>query len=489
MKGMKRNHILFTLLSALLSLGTMSCFSQGAVSVKFLQFREKSDSLHVSYQLKLPSQSVESGQGLRITPVIQAGDSVLWLPHMTVLGKNKDEVLKRYHHNNRMSHISSLISDSLPYNYQVHIPYQLWMDSARLCIRQEVSGYRGRKVITHYQLIEKVELEPRIPYQVVPHVSFIAPQKEEKRRRRQGKAYLDFPVGRSVILPAYRRNPQELQKIEDAVGEVISHQDAELKGLYVEGFASPESRYSLNERLSRGRAIALKEYIRTKFSLDESLFRVSSVAEDWDGLAALVGAGDYPDAEQLLAIINSEQEPDRKEVLLKRFKGGVPYRTLFKDVFPELRRVEYQIDYTVKDYNVEETGKLLDSRPEDLSHLELYTLAQSLDKANPVYATVLTELILRYYSEDVAANNNAAIVFLENGELTTASRYLEKAGDSAQAINNRGVLHLLEGDLDKAEACFERAHQAGSEEAALNKQEVQAKREDNQKMERYTKRR
>ena len=331
-------------------------------------------------------------------------------------------------------------------------------------------------------------MEKKLPYAVCPRFALITPQKEEKRRSRQGKAFLDFPAGRSVILPTYRRNPQELQKIEDAVGEVISHQDAELKGLYVEGFASPESRYALNERLSRERATALKEYIRTKFSLDESLFRISSVAEDWEGLAALVGAGDYPNAEQLLAIINSEEEPDKKEVLLKRFKGGIPYRTLFKDVFPELRRVEYQIDYTVKDYSVEESSKLLDSRPEDLSHLELYTLVQSLDKANPVYATVLTELILRYYGEDAAANNNAAVVFLENGELTTASRYLEKAGSSAEALNNRGVLHLLEGDLDKAERFFKQANKNGNQAANHNLKELQAKRKDNQKMARYTKR-
>ncbi|MFV0588276.1 DUF3868 domain-containing protein [Bacteroides reticulotermitis] len=487
MKGIKRDHIPFTLLCALLLLlGTTSCFSQEAVRVKFLQIKEENDSLHVNYQLQLPSQSVKSWQGLRIAPMIQAGDSILRLPHMTVLGKNKNKVLKRYQHNRKLEQQAS----SLPANnYEVRIPYQLWMDSARLCIRQEVSGYRGRKVITHYQLRDQVELEKKLPYAVCPRFALITPQKEEKRRSRQGKAFLDFPAGRSVILPTYRRNPQELQKIEDAVGEVINHQDAELKGLYVEGFASPESRYALNERLSRERATALKEYIRTKFSLDESLFRISSVAEDWEGLAALVGAGDYPDAEQLLAIINSEQEADKKEVLLKRFKGGIPYRTLFKDVFPELRRVEYQIDYTVKDYSVEESSKLLDSRPEDLSHLELYTLAQSLDKANPVYATVFTELILRYYGEDAAANNNAAVVFLENGELTTASRYLEKAGDSAQSISNQGVLHRLEGDLDKAEACFERAQQAGSEEAALNKQEVQTKRADNQKMKRYAKRR
>lgn len=472
-----------------LLLWTVPCLSQEIVTVDVRSFRESGDSLLVDYFVRVPSPIVASGQGLRIVPMLESGDSVLLLPRMTVLGKNKQKVLKRYHNNSQLGYPpSSLAPDSLPYAYHVRIPYQLWMDSAQLCIRQEVSDYRGRKVITHYRLSDKVELEKKLPYTVRPHLAFMTPVKEEKRRKRQGKAYLDFQVGRSVILPNFRRNPEELQKIDDAVGEVITHKDAELKGLYVEGFASPEGRYTLNERLSRERATALKEYIRIKFSLDESLFRTSSIAEDWGGLAALVSADDYPEAEQLLAIINSEEEPDRKEVLLKRFKAGVPYRALFKDVFPELRRVEYQIDYTVKDYNVEEAGKLLDSRPEDLSQLELYKLAQSLGKENQKYATILNELIPRYYGEDATANNNAAVVFLENGELTTASRYLDKAGDSAQAINNRGVLYLLEGDLDKADGYFDQAQQAGSEEAVLNKQEVQTKRADNRKMERYTKR-
>ncbi|MFV0586686.1 DUF3868 domain-containing protein, partial [Bacteroides reticulotermitis] len=173
MKGIKRDHIPFTLYALLLLLGTTSCFSQEAVRVKFLQLQEKNDSLHVGYQLQLPSQSVESGQGLHIVPMIQAGDSVLRLPQMTVLGENKHKVLKRYHNNRKLGNsYSSLTPNDLPYHYHVRVPYQLWMDSARVCVRQEVSGYRGNKVVTEYQLTDQVELEARIPYQVVPHVGF-----------------------------------------------------------------------------------------------------------------------------------------------------------------------------------------------------------------------------------------------------------------------------------------------------------------------------
>ncbi|MBB4044705.1 outer membrane protein OmpA-like peptidoglycan-associated protein [Bacteroides reticulotermitis] len=481
MKGIKRDHISFTLFALLLLLGTTSCFSQEAVRVKFLQLQEENDSLHVGYQLQLSSQSVESGQGLRIAPMIQAGDSVLLLPNITVLGKNKNKVLKRYQHNRKLEQQAS----SLPANnYEVRIPYQLWMDSARLCIRQEVSDYRGHKVITHYQLNDRVELEPRVPYQVVPHVGFIVPQKEEKRRSRQGKAFLDFPAGRSGILPAYRRNPQELRKIDDAVRDVISNEDAVLLGLYVEGFASPEGSYALNERLSRERATALKEYIKEKFTLREELFKVSSVAEDWEGLEVLVKASDLTHRDKVLEIITSEQTPDAKEMALKRL--GVTYRTLLKDLFPELRRVEYQIDYSVRDYDVEEAKKLLDKNPADLSQYELYNLALSHEKGSKEYNSILLEIIPRHFPDDATAHTNSAAVLITNGEMNAAKRQLEKAGSSAEALNNRGIIFMLEGDLDKADEYFDRAQQAGSKAAARNKQEVQTKRADNRKMERYS---
>lgn len=475
---------LITLYTLLMLLSVTPCLAQEPVRIDVHSFKESGDSLLVDYFLRVPSQSVKSSQGLRITPMVEAGDSVLQLPHITILGKNKDKVFKRYQHNRKAGKkVSSLSPDDLAYAYQVRVPYQLWMDSARLCIRQEVANYRGHKLITRYQLHDKVELEKKEPYSVKPMVAFITPQKEEKRRKRQGKAYLDFQAGRSVIIPSYRRNPEELQKIDEAINEVVSNKDVVLRGLYVEGFASPEGSYALNERLSGERATALKEYIKQKFSLKEGLFEVSLTAEDWEGLEVLVNASELNNKDKVLEIITALQLPDIKEAALKGL--GVTYRTMLKDLFPELRRVEYQIDYTVKDYNVMQTKELLERNHFDLSQYELYKLAQTMEKGSRQYNDLFLELIPRQFADDATAHNNAAAVLIANGETTTAKRHLEKAGDSPQSLNNRGILSMLEGDLDKAEAYFDKAQEGGNKEAALNKKEVDAKRRDNIRMERY----
>ena len=120
-----------------------------------------------------------------------------------------------------------------------------------------------------------VSLSTRAPYEVSPVVAFILPDKEVKVRHRQGKAYLDFPVGRSVILPTYRRNPEELSKIDDAIRDVAGNSDVIIQGIYIEGYASPEGTYASNDRLSKARAEALKDYIVQKFNLNSVFLRLA----------------------------------------------------------------------------------------------------------------------------------------------------------------------------------------------------------------------
>ena len=58
-------------------------------------------------------------------------------------------------------------------------------------------------------------------------------------------------------------------------------------------------------------------------------------------------------------------------------------------------------------------------------------------------------------------------------------RYLDKADAQASAtLNNRGVLKLLQGDLDSAENYFKQAQAKDSVEAGANLEEVTNKRKD-----------
>lgn len=472
-------------ISILLICSALSLSAQNLIQVEVKNFREENDSLHVNYQIHVSPDCIESNQGLSIRPRIQSIDSVLSLPGVTILGKNKSKVLLRFTRVGDTSYLPASIGTDTVLTFNVKIPYILWMDSARLVLEQELLDYRNKSTLTSYQLKDQVELSIREPYQIAPVLAFIVPEKEIKIRKRQGKAFLDFQVGRAVILPGYRRNPEELLKIDDAIREIVDNPDATLQGLYIEGYASPDGPYATNERLSAQRAQALKEYIRSKFDLIDNLFQVSSVAEDWEGLTEMVKISEIPQKERILEIIATIGIHDGRENALVRLDRGIPYRIMLKDMFPELRRVEYQVDYTVKDYDLKQTLVVLDKNPGDLSQLELYNLALSYEAGSKEYNHILLEVIPRYFPEDPTASANAAAVLISNRELVTAKRYLDKAADTAGLQNNAGIVAMLEGDLDKAEKYFNKALMMGSEVAASNLKELQTKRQDNKKQERY----
>ena len=449
-----------------------------------LDLKEDNDTLLFRYNTLVTPHAVRTGQSLRITPMLESGDFVMALPGVTVLGNNRRRVMKRM---KRLPHefIRTGIARDTLLETAFQVPYELWMDSASLVVEERLTGYRARTTTTRYRLKNSVDLSVQALYKVSPSVALIIPEKEVKVRHRQGKAYLDFPVGRSVILPTYRRNPEELSKIDDAIRDVVGNSDVTIQGIYIEGYASPEGTYESNDRLSKARAEALKGYIMQKFNLNSSLFKVNNVAEDWDGLVELVNASEMPQKEQILRIIESISIFDGRESALMRLNGGTPYRLMLKEMFPDLRRVEYQVDYTVKDYDLSQTLVVLQKNPVDLSQLELYNLAFSSEKWSNDFNRILIEIIPRYFSDDAVANNNAAAVLIQGGELATAKRLLQKAGQSAAALNNLGVMYLLEGDLEQAEACFVKARDAGCSESAGNLEEVNAKRDDNKKQERY----
>lgn len=475
----------------LIILFSLFCFILPAVgqglAFDIVDLREVNDSLLFRYNAVVTPSAIRTGQSLRITPLLESGDSVLVLPGVTVLGNNRRRVLARMNRLPSESIITGLCSDSL-FVKSSQVPYEQWMDSAYLVVEEKLTGYRARTTTTRYQLHQNVELSVRAPYEVSPSVAFLSPSKEAKVRHRQGKAYLDFPAGRSSILPTYRRNPEELLKIDDAIRDVAGNSDVTIQGVYIEGYASPEGSYASNDRLSKARAEALKEYIVRKFNLNSGLFKVGNVAEDWDGLVELVNSSDMPQKEQILHLIESIPVFDVRESALMRLNGGAPYRLMLKSLFPELRRVEYQVDYTVKDYDLSQTLSVLQKNPVDLSHLELYTLAFSSERWGSDFTHILLEVIPKYFPDDAVANTNAAAVLLHGGELATAKRLLQKSGDSGASLNNLGVAYLLEGDLEMAESLFERAKASGCHESAANLDEVHAKRADNKKQERYKRR-
>ena len=155
------------------------------------------------------------------------------------------------------------------------------------------------------------------------------------------------------------------------------------------------------------------------------------------------------------------------------------YRELLRDCYPGLRHTDYVIHYTVRPYSVEEAKALLKTRPQLLSLEEMYLVAQTYEEGSEEFNEVF-DIAVRMYPEDPIANINAAAMELKRGNADLAVRYLERADkSSAAAQNNQGVYYLMTGDLNQAEACFNKAKELGSAQADANLEEVSKKRADN----------
>ncbi len=314
-------------------------------------------------------------------------------------------------------------------------------------------------------------------YVVKPTFVYITPEVETRKERAEtGTAYLDFPVGKSQILRNFRNNAIELEKINQTISSVIKDRDITPKGIYLKGFASPEGSYSSNKQLAENRVKALRDFIAGTYNLKTDFFTLDAEPEDWSGFKTkiLESNARIPSQNEVLLIIDSDDNPDVKERNLRALDRGVPYRYVLNEIFPSLRRTEYRIDYTVRGFSLEESREIIKTRPQYLSLNEMFAVANSYQPGSPEYNEVF-DIAVRLYSSDPVANLNAANIAMSKGDLDAAKRYLAKSGNSAEVTHAKGILNLLEGNMDEAKHFLEEALREGIKGAEKNLEELQKK--------------
>lgn len=336
--------------------------------------------------------------------------------------------------------------------------------------------FGGKKKAAAPAYVPAVVQEPvktAIAYEPRFTASFITPQAEAvKRRNEAGRAYLDFAVGRSEIVPAYKDNAAELQKIYRLIETLKKDPDATITGITIAGYASPEGGYQSNLSLSGKRAEALKNRVKVLYGFPESIFSVGGRGEDWVMLDTLVARSYMQDKYAILEIIRGAGDYDRAEQRLKALGGGKPYRYLLENIYPRLRRTDYELHYTVAPFTVEKGKEVLRSNPSNLSLNEMFLIANTYTPGSDAFNEVF-ETAARIFPGDDVANLNAAASALGRKDAVSAARYLDRVTQRDAAWwNNAGILAWLEKDTRRAADCFARAQAAGSQEAGRNAPEL-----------------
>lgn len=447
---------------------------------------QRGDSLYLDAIITVNNNSVKTCKSLEITPVVEAGDRKGGFLSVLRNGRIRHKVYTREIKLNNQVEIPrysvAQVNKQQPeeeIHYQAAIGWEDWMKDAKISLAADLCGC-GQEDADKLLVTDHIRRRPDARYEVQPVLAYITPIAEtEKHRAEVGTAYLDFQVGKSQILPDFRNNAVELDKIDGTIRSVTSDKNITPKGIVLKGYASPEGSYVSNDRLSDNRVKALRDYIRSKNDFPQSFFTLENEPEDWAGFKAQVEADpDVPARDEVLGIIDSDLQPDQKEAKLRALKGGSAFSYVLKNIFPSLRRSEYRIDYTVREFTVEEGREIIKTRPQQLSLSEMFAVANSYETGSKEYNEVF-EIAVRMYSADPVANLNAANISIGKGDYEAARNYLSKAGNSAEAIHARGVLKLIEGDLDGAEILLKQAKEGGVIEAANNLRELHKKKEDN----------
>lgn len=449
--------------AALLSVLSLPVFAQAGseFDIQTVKFERNKNMVNVEFTIGVDGKDMRPTEQWTITPEIRSGNTVKQLAPITIVGNNKRKMLDRAHKLYGKAYPGTLYEvrrrDAIIVNYSQSVPYEDWMKNSTLVLGEECIACS--KLYAYTENMGGIHApEPPQPYAMMVRTAFVSPKQEEiKERNIAATAFIDFVVNRSEIQRNFRRNPQELDKIKATLDEVKGNSDMTFKGISLEGFASPEGPYANNERLASARVQSLKSYISSNFSVPASAISTTYTAEDWAGLRKLIDESYIDGKSELLAIVDSSDAPDSKEARMKKVLGGAPWRVILSEMMPGLRRTDYRVDFTVKEYNVQDSRQVLEKNPSLLSHYELDLLAKEYGVNSSQYNRIYGLIELQFPTDD-DANLNVAAYKISKGDYAGAKINLDRISNKTPAYwNNLGIVQMMQGNHSAAQQSFRQA--------------------------------
>lgn len=473
MKTNSLKHIFLTCLVGAASCNTAiaQSIASGAVTIDSVQTSVENERVDVAFKLNLNNLKLKAEQQLILTPMLATDSDTTALQPIIINGRSQQirmmrasKRAKKYSEGKEPIVVlrKNGTEQSISYSQTIIRKQPLESDVLQLFAAQDLCGCgdiqdQDRTLLAYIDNLDAW----------MPAITFVKPAAEaRKQRAEKGEAYLSFRVNKTDIVVDLFDNTRELAKITKTIDLVRDDKNVEITGINIHGFASPDGPYANNERLARERASSLKNYVSHLYTIDNKLFSSNSTPEDWDGFRHKVQQSQLANKEEILKISKSNLAPDDKD---KRIRQLYPqdYAVIMSDIYPRLRHSDYTVSYTVRPFSVEEAKQILRTRPQQLSLQEMFLVAQTMEEGSAEFNEVF-DIAVRMFPDDPTANLNAACADLQRRDIASAEKHLQKAGNSAEALNARGALAVMKKDYALARQLFADAAAAGSDDAKAN---------------------
>ena len=159
----------------------------------------------------------------------------------------------------------------------------------------------------------------------------------------EDRNYIQFFVGDTRVVDTLGDNRRQLDKITGLMRQIVEQQEFWVDTITLTAASSPEGAYAFNDRLSQGRAAALKRYLVRRYGRSiDTMLTVRWVAEDWQELTNRIRTDrEVVSRDAILELIVAEKNPDRREQAIRqRFPKDYAY--IRSVIYPQLRAVNFR---------------------------------------------------------------------------------------------------------------------------------------------------
>lgn len=358
--------------------------------------------------------------------------------------------------------------ENLDIDYLRTVKYEPWMENAVLKLLKQSCACNKQKNRGELLLASFNKKKPEI--QLFPIYLLPPADNSQKVREESGSAYLCFEVNKWDVKPDYMTNPVELQKIFNSLNMVKNDSDVTIRKMTIEGYASPEGPNDHNLMLSEKRTEALKNYMNMMHSAIK--IESSGKGENWDGFVKyLTTHPNTPQRDRLLSIARSNRTPDEKEQQMRK-EAPEGFLYAVRNAFPSLRCTNYTVIYTVRPFTIEESERVFETRPVNLSLNEIYRLADKYSSNEEKYYSIIRKASL-IYPNDSYINLTMAFLAIKRGAADEAAEYLSKVKACPEKTLNEGIVAYMKGDMGRAMKLVQEAARKGLSQASQQLKEFE----------------
>lgn len=287
-------------------------------------------------------------------------------------------------------------------------------------------------------------------------------------------AQINYDKGRSVVKSSEMKE-DDIKAYQAFLEEAQNNPKVELKSINITGYASPEGEEDKNNTLSTDRAESGKEAALkiAKAAKNEKaqteVYNLVGRGEDYEGFKRELEADtkmNEDDKQLVIRVLETISDPVKREEEMRNM--GKTFTYLDKNIFPMLRRAEFNAVYDLTGFSDEELKANSVNNPDTLNLEELLftaTLTDDLNEKLRIY-----KIAEERYPEDYRpANNVGAVLYMQN-KTSEAKAKFEKANgikENEVSKNNLAAIAGLEGDRVKAMDLLNAA--GGADEVSYNK--------------------